>query len=378
MRARRAIAAVSLLLTRPLAADEGRAAEVAAWITGTFELKSPGSDGAPAAVRIVIVAVPRSRIANGALVLYREDAAVPKLDEPIRQRFYRLEEDGNAVRLRAFDPKDPILVRGKWRDPSSLALYGASDMRERPGCAILLRKSGELWKGETAGPDCPSTVRTAVTMTSALVLAQDGFTEWDRGFDDKGRQTSNPPEGGMRFVRTSMSAPVDEGLVERSVGRRPERVTRVERTAAASPAASEAKAKEGFSANGKEGRGTGVPSEESVLELIGPHSPSKKITITEIRGGRSTHVPLRRVFDFLGTPIEGADARRALASAVLLVTGRDGSSAAFSADEVLATDGPELDLTGVPSLVFPRNPGRAVPDVVSIELKVLATSSRQP
>ena len=75
---------------------------------------------------------------------------------------------------------------------------------------------------------------------------------------------------------------------------------------------------------------------------------------------------------------ESTAARRALSSAVLVVTGRDGSSAAFSIDEVLAADGPELDLKGVPSLISPRSPGRAVRDVVSIELKVLAANPKQP
>ena len=220
MRARRAVAAVCLLFARPLAADGGRAAEVAAWLTGTFEVKAGGSDGAPEAVRIVIVAVPKSRIANGALVLYREQAAAPKLEEPTQQRFYRLEEDGDAVRMRVFDPKDRLLVRGKWRDPSALALYGANDMRERPGCTMLLKKKGDLWEGETPGTDCPSTVRTATTMTSAMVLAKDGFTQRDRGFDEKGRQTWTSPEDGMQFLKRSMNAPVDYGLIERPVGRR--------------------------------------------------------------------------------------------------------------------------------------------------------------
>ncbi len=220
MSARRAVVAVCLLFARPLVADGGRAAEVASWLAGTFELKDPGSGGAPEAVRIVIVAVPKSRIANGALVLYREEAAAPKLDEPSQQRFYRLEEDGDVVRLRAFDPKDPILVRGKWREPSALALYGANDVRERPGCTMLLRKKGDLWEGETPGKDCPSTVKTAATMTSVLILAQDGFTLWERGFDENGRQTWTSPEGGTRFLKRSMNAPVDDKLIERPVGRR--------------------------------------------------------------------------------------------------------------------------------------------------------------
>src|ERR1035441_11041818 len=52
---RRAVAAVCLLLARPLVADGGRAAEGAAWLTGTFELKDPGIDGAPEGPRVGIV-----------------------------------------------------------------------------------------------------------------------------------------------------------------------------------------------------------------------------------------------------------------------------------------------------------------------------------
>ena len=111
-------------------------------------------------------------------------------------------------------------MRGKWRDPSALALYGANDVRERPGCTMLLRKKGDLWEGETPGKDCPSTVKTAATMTSVLILAQDGFTQWDRGFDEKGRRRGRPRRAASRFLKRSMNAPVDDRLIERPVGRR--------------------------------------------------------------------------------------------------------------------------------------------------------------
>ena len=253
MKAPGAAAVVGLLLAPPLVADGGRAAEVATRLTGTFELKDQGSEGTPEALRVVVVAVPKSRIANGALVVYREQAAAPRLDEPTQQRFYRLEEDGDTVRMRAFDPKDPILVRGKWRDPSALALYGASDLRERPGCAVLLRKKGDLWEGETPGTDCPSTVKSAATMRTVLILAQDGFTQWDRGFDEKGRQTWMTAEAGMRFLKRSMNAPADDRLVERQVGKRAERAALTAGAAAERFCCRRSKTKEGISANGKEG-----------------------------------------------------------------------------------------------------------------------------
>lgn len=218
MNARRAAATVLLLAVGPVARAETRAAEVAVWMTGTFWAKDPAPGGG--AVRIVIVAVPKSRIANGAAILYREQSIAPKIDEPSFQRFYRLEEDGEVVRLRAFDPKDPLIVRGKWRDPSALALYGANDVRERPGCEIVLRRAGERWEGVTPGKDCPSHLRAAVRMTSQVTLSKDELTEWDRGFDEKGKQTWGSLEGGTTFVKRSASAPVDDKLIERPVGRR--------------------------------------------------------------------------------------------------------------------------------------------------------------
>ncbi len=312
MTSRRAAAAVCLLFARPLVADGGRAAEVAAWLSGTFELKDQGSDGAAESVRIVMVAVPKSRISNGALVLYREQAAAPKLDEPSQQRFYRLEEDGAAVRLRAFDPKDPILVRGKWRDPSALALYGASDVRERPGCAMLLRKKGDLWEGETPGTDCPSTVKSAATMKSVLILAQDGFTQWDRGFDEKARQTWKSPEAGMRFLKRSMSAPVDDKLIERPVGRRGE----AGRRSGAVPVA------------GADGQDSSKVSEAEVeaseaLTIRSPSSPSKKYGLTELRAmAGSGTLPLSKLVSTSGT--------YEAAATVVVVTSRAGGAAVFS------------------------------------------------
>jgi hypothetical protein len=370
--ARLAAAGACLLFGRAAVDAGGQALEVASWLTGTFESDSPAAAGATReTVRIVIVAVPKSRIADGVPVVYLEQAAAPKLDEPSQQRFFRLEEDGEAVRMRAFDPKDPLIVRGKWRDPSVLALYGASDMRERPGCAILLRKSADRWEGGTQGTGCPSTRRTAATMASTLIVSRDGFIQWDRGFDEKGRQAWGSTEGGTRFVKRSATAPVDDRLMERPVGRR-----------------GEEKAKEGFSANGKEGTGAGAaskgaalapaPATDDAIYLLGPYSPSKKIKFSELRDGDSTRVPLRRVFALLGVETEGMGARRVLAPAVLLVTGRDGYAAVFSAEEVLAADGPELDLAGTPGIVDAFSEERSVLDVVSIELKLLATNPKQP
>ena len=333
MNARRAAAVVLLLAVGPVARAETRAAEVVAWMTGTFWAKDPTPGGG--AVRIVIVAVPKSRIANGASVLYREQAIAPKIDEPSSQRFYRLEEDGEVVRLRAFDPKDPLIVRGKWRDPSALALYGANDLRERAGCEIVLRRAGERWEGGTPGKDCPSHLRAAVRMTSQVTLSKDELTEWDRGFDEKGKQTWGSLEGGTTFVKRSASAPVDDSLQERTVGRRPEAV----------PAANGA---------GRDG--------DAVLIISSPSSPSRKYDLAGLRAlAGSNSLPVSRLLP--GNEISAAS--------VVVVTSRGGVVSVFSFAEISSSDSPALELSGpAPRLV--GSSGRGLEDVVSIELRVLA------
>ena len=333
MRARRAAAAAFLLAGGPVAFAESRAAEVGAWLTGTFEAKDPAADGA--AVRIVIVSVPKSRIANGAPVLYREQAAAPKLDEPSLQRFYRLEEDGEVVRLRAFDPRDPLIVRGKWRDPSALALYGASDVREKPGCEIALKRVGARWEGRTpeASPQaaCPSHLRNAVRMTSSVTLSKDTLMQWDRGFDEKGKQTWGSLEGGTTFVKRSAAAPVDDSLQERTGGRR-----QVTEAAASAPAA---------------------------LTIASPSSPSRKYDLAELRAlAGSEQVPVSRLLP----------SNEVSAASVVVVTSRNGSVSAFSLAEISSSsDGPSLDVSSsAPRLVAAG--GRGLDDVVSIELRVLA------
>jgi hypothetical protein len=346
VRARLAAAAVCLLFARAAIAAEGRALEVASWLTGTFESDGPAAAGAaPEAVRIVIVAVPKSRIANGALVVYREQGVAPKPDEPSEQRFYRLDEDGDAVRMRAFDPKDPLIVRGKWRDPSVLALYGANDMRERPGCVILLRKSADRWEGGTQGAGCPSTRRTAATMTTALIVSRDGFLQWDRGFDEKGRQAWGSAEGGTRFAKRSAAAPVDDRLMERPVGRRIEE-----------------KAKAGFSAKVNEP----AAKAPAALTITSPSSPSKKYDLTELRAmAGSGSLPLSRLFSTSDTG--------EAAATVIVVTSHAGGASAFSSAEIFSSSAgaPSLDVSSS-ALRLVAAGGRGLDDIVSIELRVLA------
>ena len=113
-----------------------------------------------------------------------EQAPIGKPDRPFQQRFYRVEEtaDGGVV-LRVLEPKEPLTVSGKWRDPSDLALYGPGDVVERIGCAVRLKKADDVWSGATEGTSCPFAAGGARYAETDLRLAPGRVEWWDRGYD---------------------------------------------------------------------------------------------------------------------------------------------------------------------------------------------------
>lgn len=212
MRRARFALSTLLLVGLPAAGTEppSRVEEVAALLTGTFDSSAQsGSDPEGyRAVRLVAVRVPASRLGAGAPVLYVEQALLESPDRPYRQRFYRIEEtaDGGVV-SRVFEPKEPIAVSGKWRDPSDLALYGAGDVMERLGCAVRLMRTDDGWRGSTEGKGCPSALAGARWATSEVTLRPGRMESWDRGYDVNGRQVWGARNGPYVFERRSDGPP---------------------------------------------------------------------------------------------------------------------------------------------------------------------------
>ncbi len=206
---------LAVVFGAPLAASEtpGAPDEVASLLAGTFDSKTQAEASPVAfrAIRLVSVVVPKSRLGSGPPVLYLEQALLATPDKPYRQRFYRIEEtaDGGVV-SRVFEPKDPLAVSGKWRDPADLALYGPGDVVERLGCAVRLRKTAEGWEGGTEGTSCPSALSGARYATSRVKLLPGRMESWDRGYDLEDRQVWGAREGPYVFERRSTEPPAAE------------------------------------------------------------------------------------------------------------------------------------------------------------------------
>lgn len=202
----------AVTLPAPAAEPPSAVEEVAGLLTGTFDSKTQ-ADADPKgfrAVRLVSVRVPKSRLGNGSPVLYLEQALVATPNKPYRQRFYRVEETADGgVLSRVFEPKDPIVVSGKWRDPSDLALYGPGDVVERIGCAVRLKRTPEGWSGGTEGTNCPSALSGARYAESDVRLSPGRMETWDRGFDVDDRQVWGSEKGPYVFERRSEGAPAE-------------------------------------------------------------------------------------------------------------------------------------------------------------------------
>jgi hypothetical protein len=214
---RRVLASSALLLllaasgpAAPGAEPPSAVEEVTALLAGTFDSKAQAEADPKTwkAVRLVAVRVPKSRL--GDPVLYVEQALLATPNKPSRQRFHRIEETADgSVLVRVFEPKDPLAVSGKWRDPADLALFGERDVTERVGCAVRLKKTPEGWFGGTEGKNCPSALAGARYAESDVRLYPDRMETWDRGFDVNDEQVWGSERRAYRFERRSAGAPAE-------------------------------------------------------------------------------------------------------------------------------------------------------------------------
>ncbi len=139
---------------------------------------------------------------TGARWLYVEQAAASSLEKPYRQRVYRVAEIADGLfESQVLELADPSRFVGAWQDPGRFDSLNPAMLSPRPGCAILMRRSGDTFVGSTLGSLCESTLRGASFATSQVTLTQSGLTSWDRGWAADGSQVWGAEKAGYRFDR---------------------------------------------------------------------------------------------------------------------------------------------------------------------------------
>jgi len=140
--------------------------------------------------------------------LYVEQAVATSLDEPYRQRVYRITQlDATTFKSTVYTFEEPLRFAGAWKQPEPLKDLSPADLTERTGCAIYLVKSGDsLFVGNTIGETCESELEGAAYATSEARISPGGLYTWDRGFDANGQQVWGAQDGGYIFKRVVIEA----------------------------------------------------------------------------------------------------------------------------------------------------------------------------
>lgn len=135
--------------------------------------------------------------------LYVEQASALRMDQPYRQRVYRISqtEDG-AVVSRVYELTEPLRFAGAYQQPEVFDSLSPDSLTERVGCAVTLRGSApDSFSGSTSDDQCKSSLRGASYATSKVEIYEDRLVTWDRGFDDAGQQVWGSEVGPYIFRR---------------------------------------------------------------------------------------------------------------------------------------------------------------------------------
>lgn len=171
------------------------------WMTGTFSSAAQAAES-PDYLAVSLHMAPIWPARTDGRWLYVEQAVADYPDQPYRQRVYQLVElVPGLLESRVFTLPDPPAVVGAWLVDEPLADLDPSDLEERQGCSILLRRRGDAFIGSTLASLCPSELQGASWASSEVVITADGMVSWDRGFAADGGQVWGAQGGGYVFDR---------------------------------------------------------------------------------------------------------------------------------------------------------------------------------
>jgi CpeT/CpcT family (DUF1001) len=145
----------------------------------------------------------RVQVANppaGSIYLYQEQAIVPSLTQPYRQRILEISPSpaSQTIRSRSYKLAD----QAKW-----VNFCDRSNRQISPQdfpiivCAVFLKSTPEGFSGTTEATGCPANVRGAVTIRNRIRLHPNGMDTWDRGFDAQGKQVWGAGAAPYQFLR---------------------------------------------------------------------------------------------------------------------------------------------------------------------------------
>ena len=184
-------------------AEEPRLEHLASWLAGSFSsAEQAAEDEEFFDIRLEMARIWTDR--SDGPWLYIEQATASRLDQPYRQRVYRLvaQEDG-AIGSVVYEMPEPLRFAGAAAKDDPLAEISPEDLTEREGCTVVLRwhEDEQAYRGSTVEDHCKSSLRGASYATSSVDVHADRLVSWDQGFSADGAQVWGAVKGGYVFKR---------------------------------------------------------------------------------------------------------------------------------------------------------------------------------
>ena len=134
--------------------------------------------------------------------LYVEQSLNSDQSKPYRQRIYQLEklENGNFS-SKVYTLENPENFIGKWKTTAYFDQFDGSILKERDGCAVILKKQGNNYAGSTNEKECKSSMRGASYATSEVIIKPNVIESWDRGFNARDEHVWGAEKAGYVFKR---------------------------------------------------------------------------------------------------------------------------------------------------------------------------------
>lgn len=172
------------------------------WMTGHFSSEAQSKEDS-AFLHIELRMQPVWTHRTDGHWLYVEQAAAGSLQQPYRQRIYRLyRQDAQTLVSKVYELPQPLRFAGAWQDTLKLQGLTTDSLLDRQGCAIYLRRNAQgEFEGSTPGNDCLSSLRGASYASSEVRIGAWGMVSWDRGWNAAGKQVWGAVKGGYRFDR---------------------------------------------------------------------------------------------------------------------------------------------------------------------------------
>jgi hypothetical protein len=162
------------------------------WLAGEFDNREQALNDPTWFVSLRLWHRPLGQSVGGVAAFFAEQANTVYLDQPYRQRVFRLEPSPNAEQwqVQYFAFKSPSQVQGAGQDPDRLRSLTLDDLELLPTCVLTLRQQGDRFLAEPKLGQLCSFQYNGQTRYVRLgfEVAANEFWSCDRGVDPETNQ----------------------------------------------------------------------------------------------------------------------------------------------------------------------------------------------